>query len=130
MVQVDWDGKVVWKFDHKELVDDDGDKRWIARQHHDYQREGNPVGYYVPGMECKTDSGNTLILCHEDIYNKKITEHRLLDDVFIEVDWEAILYGSGTQISTSQNWDLTRFRKTYWHVIQITMRTAADRATG
>ncbi len=84
VVEVDWDGKVVWKFDKKELVDDDGDKRWIARQHHDYQREGNPVGYYVPGME----SGNTLILCHEDVYNKKISEHRLLDDVFIEVDWE------------------------------------------
>lgn len=88
LVQIDWDGKVVWKFDKKELVDDDGDKRWIARQHHDYQREGNPVGYYVPGMECKTDSGNTLILCHEDVYNKRISEHRLLDDVFIEVDWE------------------------------------------
>lgn len=88
LVQVDWDGKVVWKFDHKELVDDEGNKRWIARQHHDYQREGNPVGYYVPGMECKTDSGNTLILCHEDVYNKRISEHRLLDDVFIEVDWE------------------------------------------
>ena len=88
VVEVDWDGKVVWKFDKKELVDDDGDKRWIARQHHDYQREGNPVGYYVPGMEAKTESGNTLILCHEDVYNKKISEHRLLDDVFIEVDWE------------------------------------------
>lgn len=88
VVEVDWDGKVVWKFNKKELVDDDGDKRWIARQHHDYQREGNPVGYYVPGMEAKTESGNTLILCHEDVYNKKITEHRLLDDVFIEVDWE------------------------------------------
>ena len=88
LVQVDWDGKVVWKFDKKELVDDDGDKRWIARQHHDFQREGNPVGYYVPGMECKTDSGNTLILCHEDVYNKRISEHRLLDDVFIEVDWD------------------------------------------
>lgn len=88
VVQIDWDGKVVWKFDKKELVDDDGDKRWIARQHHDYQREGNPVGYYVPGMECKTDSGNTLILCHEDVYDKKISEHRLLDDVIIEVDWE------------------------------------------
>ena len=80
VVEVDWDGKVVWKFDKKELVDDDGDKRWIARQHHDYQREGNPVGYYVPGMEAKTESGNTLILCHEDVYNKKISEHRLLDD--------------------------------------------------
>ena len=88
LVQVDWDGKVVWKYDKKELVHDGGSGRWLARQHHDYQREGNPVGYYVPGMECKTENGNTLILCHEDIYNKKISEHRLLDDVFIEVDWE------------------------------------------
>ena len=31
----------------------DDEPRWMARQHHDYQREGNPVGYYVPGMECK-----------------------------------------------------------------------------
>ena len=61
---------------------------WMARQHHDYQREGNPVGYYVPGMECKTDSGNTLILCHETIHDHKISDKQLLDDVFIEVDWE------------------------------------------
>ena len=60
----------------------------MARQHHDYQREGNPVGYYVPDMECKTDSGNTLILCHETIHNHKISDKQLLDDVFVEVDWE------------------------------------------
>lgn len=89
VVQVDWDGKVVWKFNKKELIKDEGqEEQWMARQHHDYQREGNPVGYYVPGMECKTESGNTLILCHEDIYNKRISDKRLLDDVFIEVDWE------------------------------------------
>ena len=89
LAQVDWDGKLVWKFDHKEYIEDEGQTpMWMARQHHDYQREGNPVGYYVPGMECKTDSGNTLILCHETLYNKRISDKRLLDDCFIEVDWE------------------------------------------
>ena len=88
LVQVDWDGKVVWKFNKKEEVHDGDKVQWMARQHHDYQREGNPVGYYVPGMECKTDSGNTLILCHEDLHNKRISDKRLLDDCIIEVDWE------------------------------------------
>lgn len=89
LTQLDWDGNVVWKFDHKEYIEDEGKPAmWMARQHHDYQREGNPVGYYVPGMECKTDGGNTLILCHETIHDHKISDKQLLDDVFIEVDWE------------------------------------------
>ena len=89
LVQVDWDGKVVWKFNQKEYIEDPGNEgQWMARQHHDYQREGNPVGYYVPGMEAKTEEGNTLILCHETLYNKKISDKLLLDDCFIEVDFE------------------------------------------
>lgn len=89
LTQVDWNGNVVWKFDHKEYIEDEGHQpRWMARQHHDYQREGNPVGYYVPELECKVNSGNTLILCHETLYNKRISDKQLLDDVFIEVDWD------------------------------------------
>lgn len=88
LVQVDWDGKIVWKFDRKEWVTDPSEEQWMARQHHDYQREGNPVGYYVPGMEAQTNSGNTLILCHENLDNARITDKNLMDDVFIEVDWE------------------------------------------
>lgn len=89
LAQVDWEGNVIWKFDRKEYVEDPGNEpQWMARQHHDYQREGNPVGYYVPEMEPKTDGGNTLILCHETLYNKKISDKRLLDDCFIEVDYE------------------------------------------
>ena len=88
VTQIDWDGNVVWSFNKKEYIKEGGKKYWLARQHHDYQREGNPVGYYVPGMEAKTHSGNTLILCHEDVYNKKISDKRLLDDCIIEVDWE------------------------------------------
>lgn len=89
LVQVDWEGNVVWKFNQKEYMEDpDCEPQWMARQHHDYQREGNPVGYYVPGMEPRTDGGNTLILCHENLYNKKISDKLLLDDCFIEIDYE------------------------------------------
>ena len=45
LVQVDWDGKVVWSFDHGDrITDDKGAETWIARQHHDWQREGSPTG--------------------------------------------------------------------------------------
>lgn len=89
LVQVDWDGNIVWKFDHLEYIEDPGEEpRWMARQKGDYQREGNPVGYYVPGMECKTDSGNTLILCHRDVENPKVSGHPIVDDAIVEIDWE------------------------------------------
>lgn len=89
LVQVDWDGNIVWKFNRHEYIEDPGQKpKWMARQHHDYQREGNPVGYYVPGMEPKVDSGNTLILCHENVENNRISDRMLLDDKIIEVNWD------------------------------------------
>lgn len=49
LVQVDWDGHIVWKFDKTELVADQGKEPvYMARQHHDFQREGSTVGYYYP----------------------------------------------------------------------------------
>ena len=88
LVQVDFDGNVVWKFNQWEYIEDPGEEpQWMARQHHDYQREGNPVGYYVPGMDPLTDSGNTLILCHKNLVNPKISDKRLVDDVILEVNW-------------------------------------------
>ncbi|RMD02387.1 thioredoxin [Clostridium autoethanogenum] len=89
LVQVDWDGNIVWKFNRHEYIEDPGQKpKWMARQHHDYQREGNPVGYYVPGMKPKVDKGNTLILCHENVKNDRISDKILLDDKIIEVNWD------------------------------------------
>ena len=89
LVQVDWDGNIVWKFDQYEYIEDPGQKPlWMARQHHDYQREGNPVGYYVPGMDPLVDKGNTLILCHQNVKNPKISDKLLLDDAIIEVSWD------------------------------------------
>jgi len=89
LVQVDWDGKVVWKFDRLEQVRDGGQEpRWVARQHHDYQREGNPVGYYTPGQDPLVDRGNTLILAHQDLHDAAISDKLLLDDRIVEVDWD------------------------------------------
>jgi len=89
LVQVDWDGNILWKFDHYDFIaDPEHEPSWMARQHHDYQREGNPVGYYVPGMDPMVKGGKTLILCHKNIQNSEISQHRLLDDTIIEVSWD------------------------------------------
>jgi len=89
LVQVDWDGRTVWRFDRLELVKDPRRvARWLARQHHDYQREGNPVGYFVPGMAPTVDRGKTLIVCHANLNHPAISDKRLLDDVIIEVAWD------------------------------------------
>ncbi len=88
LVQVDWDGNIVWRFDGHELIEDPDEKpAWMARQHHDYQREGNPVGYFVPGIEPLVDRGNTLILCHNNLKKAAISDHPLLDDAIVEVNW-------------------------------------------
>ncbi|GLC89594.1 aryl-sulfate sulfotransferase [Lysinibacillus piscis] len=89
LVQVDFEGNVVWQFDKHEFIEDpDNEPKWYARAHHDYQREGNPVGYYAPNQEPKIDGGHTLILVHRDVTNEKISKHPLLDDVILEVDWQ------------------------------------------
>ncbi|MBN2239831.1 MAG: aryl-sulfate sulfotransferase [Dehalococcoidales bacterium] len=89
LVQLDWEDNVVWKFDHYDFVKNSQRKKmWMARQHHDYQRDGNPVGYYVPGMEPNVSGGNTLIVCHKNLKNPEISEKLLVDDAVIEVTWD------------------------------------------
>ncbi|GAA0495626.1 aryl-sulfate sulfotransferase [Tatumella terrea] len=88
LIQVDWEGNITWKFDHYEEINDPQNPvRWMARAHHDYQRTGNPVGYYAPGLEPRTESGNTLILAHTNLINRDISDKCLLDDTIIEVNW-------------------------------------------
>ena len=92
LVQVDWDGNVVWRFNEYEFIEDPGEEpQWMARIHHDYQRQGNPVGYFVPGQEPRTESGNTLILGHKNLVCPAISDKNLLDDTVYEVNWEGEL---------------------------------------
>ncbi len=61
-VQVSWNGQEEWSFSNWD-TDDTG--IMMSRQHHDYQREGNPTGYFSPGQEFIAQ-GKTLILAREN----------------------------------------------------------------
>ena len=44
LVQFDWEGNEVWRFDRLEQVEtQEGETVWSARPHHDWQREDFPA---------------------------------------------------------------------------------------
>ena len=92
LVQVDWDGNVVWEYDGLEQVEtEDGSTVWATRLHHDWQREGSPVGYYAPGTEPLVGEGRTLILAHKNVFNSDISDKRLEDDYIVEIAWDGTI---------------------------------------
>ena len=89
LVQLDWDGNVVWEFQNFEEVEtEDGATVWASRLHHDWQREGNPIGYYAPDANPRVNGGKTLVLSHTNLVQADITDKRLEDDVLLEVTWD------------------------------------------
>ena len=95
LVQRDFDGKVLWRFDHNEQIQiRDGQTKeakttWALRQHHDWQREDFPAGYYSPDAKPGTEGGNTLVLTHTNHIRPKVAPTATLeDDRIIEVSWE------------------------------------------
>jgi hypothetical protein len=89
LVQVNWKGETVWKFDRTELVEEQGKPAvWMARQHHDWQREGSASGDYAPGDSPMVSGGRTLILAHKNLIRPEISDKVLEDDRLIEVSWD------------------------------------------
>lgn len=100
LIEYDWDGNEIWRFDHSDLVaapvNDDEEEQdenaatmvWGSRQHHDWQRTGNPIGYYTPDLEPQVSSGNTMILSHKNLVNLDVSDKRLEDDYIYEVSWD------------------------------------------
>jgi len=88
LVMVDWHGNVVWKYAKYDRVKDGRKTKWMARVHHDFQVAGNPVGYYVPGMEPKPFNKPILMLAHKNIEAPHIAPGNILDDTIINVSWE------------------------------------------
>lgn len=81
-LQVDWDGNPAWQFSTFQQASDGS---WGARQHHDFQREGNPVGYYAPGQEF-VDGGSTVVLAHQLRTVSGVRSDPLDDDVIYRLD--------------------------------------------
>ncbi len=101
LVEYDWAGDEVWRFDRIDMLagptgdpedaeagGDSASAVWAARQHHDWQREGNPVGYYSPELTPNATAGNTLILGHKNLTNLNVSDKRLEDDHIYEVSWD------------------------------------------
>lgn len=86
LVMRDFNGKILWRFDHNEQIQNrGGDTIWSARQHHDWQREDYPAGYYSPGIKPALDGVNTLILTHVNHSRPNVSNAALEDDRLIEV---------------------------------------------
>ncbi len=89
LIQRDFDGKVVWQFSRNEQIKTrEGAAVWSARQHHDWQRESHPAGYYSPESSPAVEGGNTLILAHANRMQPDVADVVLEDDRLIEVSWK------------------------------------------
>jgi hypothetical protein len=84
VVQLSWSGETEWSFSEFDEVEGE----MVARAHHDFQKDGNPVGYYAPGQEPLAYGGKVLVLGRLDTLDPEISALSLLDDVVYEVDWE------------------------------------------
>ena len=89
LIQRDFDGKVIWQFSRNERITTrEGSTIWSVRQHHDWQRDSFPAGYYSPETTPAVEGGNTLILTHADRKQPKVADGVLEDDRLIEVSWK------------------------------------------
>lgn len=95
IVQRDFAGDVIWQFGHNLQVPmPDGTLIWALRQHHDWQREDLPAGYYSPAATPAASGARTLILTHISRMVPEVADVLLEDDRLIEiaadgkVDWE------------------------------------------
>ena len=88
LIQRDFDGNVIWQFSRNEQIKTpEGSTIVSARQHHDWQRESFPAGYYSPESTPAIEGGSTLILTHTNRTQPKVAEVPLEDDRLIEVSW-------------------------------------------
>src|SRR5690242_6679777 len=86
LIRRDFDGNELWKFSRAEqIATREGGMVWSARQHHDWQLESFPAGYYSPEATPDVNTGTTLILTHTDRMQPKVADVMLGDDRLIEV---------------------------------------------
>ena len=83
----DWAGTELWRFDRGEqIAGPKGQMEWSARQHHDWQRDDFPAGYYSPEASPRSAGPRTLVLSHSAVTDAAVSERPLEDDTLFEVD--------------------------------------------
>ena len=86
LIQRDFSGTIMWRFaKSEEITTREGTTVWSARQHHDWQRDDFPAGYYSPDSTPGVAPGTTLILTHTNRTQPKVADVMLEDDRLIEV---------------------------------------------
>ena len=106
LVQRDFDGKILSRFDRNlQIQTRDGKTIWSARQHHDWQREDYPAGYYSPEANPSIQGGgNTLVLTHVNHDKPAIADAPLEDDrLSSRSRRRARSRGNGSRATTSRN---------------------------
>ena len=86
LIQRDFDGNLVWQFNRGEQIKTPQGLVWSARQHHDWQRDDFPAGYYSPEYTPSTVARTTLILSHAERMQPNVADVMLGDDRLIEVN--------------------------------------------
>jgi len=81
IVRRDFAGQELWRFE--------------ARQHHDWQMESFPAGYYSPDGTPSFDTGNTLVLTHVNQMQPNVSGVMLEDDRLVEISPA----GSGNKVT-------------------------------
>ncbi|HEX6274222.1 MAG TPA: aryl-sulfate sulfotransferase, partial [Polyangiaceae bacterium] len=82
MQEVSWLGEPHWSFGDWSGA---GIPVVAARQHHDFQLQGDPVGYYAPG-QIVAERGSTLVLAYGRSMRPEIRDVEIDDDVIYELD--------------------------------------------
>ncbi|MXO60512.1 thioredoxin [Altererythrobacter salegens] len=94
LVARDFDGKELWRRDDTTTIERDGKAVPSARQHHDWQLDSFPAGYYSPGVAPSLEGSRKLLLTHESAKNPAIADVILDDDRLIvlgpdgKLEWE------------------------------------------
>jgi hypothetical protein len=106
LLELDWNNDVVWPPNGATVLGANGGRfcdpngqvvglstdglgRPVTGQHHDVQRQGNPVGYYAPSQTPETGGGNTMILALDlppFAETSQISDFPLYSDKIEEVD--------------------------------------------
>lgn len=87
LVQQNFDGKELWRFDHAEQIPRGEGMQWSSRQHHDWQRDDFPAGYFSPGINPTGVPAKALVLTHTNRKQPKVSPTATLeDDRILEID--------------------------------------------